>query len=101
MKQARQNGKIKPVRIQYVVAFVEGNGFCVKTDSLLKVSSLAGCVALPHLNIYIVIYIVIIIIIVIIVIFMIRLFDHLFEKERLVGLCRGRRRGHLAPRLEI
>ena len=80
-----------------MVALVEGNGFCVKADSLLKVSSLTGCVALPHLNIYIMISIVIIVIIIVIIIIL----DHLFKKERLVGLCRGRRRGHLAPRLKI
>ena len=29
-----------------MVALVEGDGFGIKTDSLLKVSCLAGCVAL-------------------------------------------------------
>ena len=100
--QANKIIYIKPVGIQYMVALVEGNGFCVKADSLLKVSSLTGCVALPHLNIYIMISIaIIVIIVVIILILMIKLLDHLFKKERLVGLCRGRRRGHLAPRLKI
>ena len=89
-----------------MVALVEGNGFRVKADSLLKVSCLAGCVALSHLNVSIIISFIIIIVIVIVIVIMLMimiivLFDHLFKKESLVRLCRGRRGGHLAPRLNI
>ena len=107
-----------------MVALVEGDSFCVESDRLLEVARLARRVALSHLcdhhvnlDSYVVFSKTILAIIVINIIrkdllnmgstifkyidhVIRKLNPHLFKKERLVGLGGGRRRGHVASRLQ-